>query len=248
MEKDFIIHSTSRIAWVLQALSDTHQLIDIGFTRYNEGGRSIVVDVDPDQGAFFIDQLPSTESHNLATDGELFNIRATLNGVDIKIPDISIENIVKDSDGDMYQVRLPSSMQYIQRRETFRARVRGLQTVLVSLSIPNIEFENEDEPVTVCDALLLDLSSEGCSLSFNGAEDSSFAGRDQPLLLEIQLPSHKTPVRLFASTRHSFYLKRLKLWQIGCRIEEIDVKSQQLIDSFIAEMQQLGRQKDAMFS
>ncbi|MCB1754371.1 MAG: flagellar brake protein [Gammaproteobacteria bacterium] len=246
MEKDFIISNQARISWIMQSLRDDHQLIDVDFPDRKIGARSIIVDVNADEGYFSIDEFPSAGCHKQALAGEAFDLRASLNGVDVTAKALVVENVIDDPHGALYQIQIPGSVHYVQRRETFRARVTGLIEVPVEIALVPPGDAPDQEPVTT-EAQLADISADGCRLSLSGEEGSVFGALDQRWTLRMQFPDTEEPLNVRVITRHSRFLERSKLWYVGCQFDNNDARSQQLIDRFVTQVQRLERQREAMF-
>jgi c-di-GMP-binding flagellar brake protein YcgR len=250
VEKDFFISNPERIAWVLKSLKDDHQLIDVDFDNSDDlgtGGRSIVLDVDLQNKQFSIDELRSRFSHDHASKGAVFSISSSLNGLDIMVPGLTVIDIQQDDNGDIYVLELPKTMQYVQRRESFRARVTGLAEVPVDIGfMGDSERAKEDESLT-SGALLADISAEGCRIVIADNGQKTFADEDLFLALNLKLPTEEDPTKVSAKVCHSRYLERSKVWYLGCQFDSINIATQQVLDRFVVQMQRLARQKDAMF-
>lgn len=241
MEKDFTLSSPVQIARIIQSLRDDHQLIGVSFRDRNEGSQSIIVDVDLDAGFFSVDELPSAGCRQLVSDGEPFDIRAELNGVDVGMAGLKVSEISEDDQGALYQVPIPKRISYVQRREAFRARVTGLTEVPVALSWTDEETSTSGE----LEAALDDISADGCRLAVSARDDVAIGQTPLPISLRIDIPDSELPICVDACTRHARYLARSKLWYVGCEFEQRDASTQQMIERFVIYIQRLQRQREA---
>ena len=243
MEKDFLISNPARIAWILQSLRDDHQLVDVGFRGRDAGVRSIIVDVDSQQGSFTIDEFPNEVCHKLASTGELFDLRATLNGVDVTVTSLKVDDVQREPDGALYNVTLPKQLHYVQRRESFRARVTGLAEVPVDLRHIDSDSSLTSETER---AQLADISAEGCRLAIPGQEDALCSTHNELFEVTLHVPEDE-PLKVTVESRHSRHLSRSRLWYVGYRFVSPSAAIQQRIDRFVTNMQRIERQREAMF-
>ncbi len=247
MEKDFTLSNQVQINRIIQSLRDDHQLIGVNFDGRNDGSQSIIVDVDSKQGYFLVDEFPSASCHRLATTGESFDLNAELNGIDVNMRDLNIDEITKDKDGILYQIAIPRRITYAQRRESFRARVSGLADVPVDIAVVADEYEDSGVETEGYEAMLADISAEGCRLSVAGQEDCLMGKPDLVLALTIHVPEGD-PISVKVTTRHQRFLTRSQLWYIGCRFESSEKEAQMMIERFVIYMQRLESQRKSMFS
>ncbi len=237
---DFAVSNPIKIAWIIQSLQDDRQLIDVAFSYHTDGARSMIIDVDSDTGYFYLDEFASKECHRLASQGEMFIIRSSLNGVDVKIPELASESVVKDPQGALYKIAMPSTIYYAQRRDTYRARVSGLMETSVDVTS---EIKGEKYQ-----AKLIDISSGGCRIEISAGYKTFHESMNRKLDLLLHLSGEDESVQITAKIRHTQYLQRSRIWLLGCQFEKLEQAQQQSIDRFVAEMQRLERQKQALFA
>ena len=246
MEKDFSLSNPKQINRIIQSLRDDHQLVGVNFGEPGKGSQSIILDIDTEDGFFTVDEFPSSECHRLATTGKTFDLKAELNGIDVNMPGLSVEDVREDEEGSLYRVAIPKRISYAQRREAFRARVSGLMTVPVNVAIVADEQEGTGVETEIHEATLSDISAEGCRLSIPGTEVCPFDTIGLVLSLSIHVPDDD-PIQVIAETRHQRFLSRSKLWFIGCRFHTDVAEVRSRIERFVIHMQRLERQKSAMF-
>ena len=145
------------------------------------------------------------------------------------------------------QVRAMDLDGNVHYKRAFQIRAEGLKGKSY-LSIPTETLLNGlPKGNVVVEAQLADISADGCRLALPGLEDTGIGVLDQNWQLAIHLPDTTDPLKVLVTTRHSRFLSRSKLWYVGCRFENNDGQSQQLIDRFVTQMQRLERQREAMF-
>ncbi|MDO6459708.1 flagellar brake protein [Granulosicoccaceae sp. 1_MG-2023] len=239
MEKDFLITNPARIAWVLQSLRDDHQLVDVGFRGRDTGARSIIVDIDSAAGYFTLDGFPNQDCHRLAGRGEKFDLRASLNGVDVMVSSLQVSEVRDEADGALYCVALPTQLRYVQRRDTYRAQVTGLAEVAVTAV--------NQESAETYSGYLADISADGCRVALDGDENAGCGRAGERYQLTLQMPEGDA-LSLCVTSRHSRFVARSGLWYVGCCFEQPAPALQQRIERFVAEMQLKARQREAMFA
>ena len=255
MEQEFKVQSYTRICWILQSLSDEHQLVDIDYPRLEVGARSMVVEVDSKKGVYYLDKLQSDGLHKMVANGNAFNVNASLRGVEIKISRAVLEEVVHDSSGDMYKIKIPSDLLYIQKRDSYRAKVRGVKRVSIQVMKPKADVDTTaaELPLKVRYQFLamgdlIDISSGGCKVSFEGVEDESLMESGLEYHLAIYLPDQDEPLVATAVVMHCLFIKRMKVWQIGFSFKELDKDVNRGISTFVNHLQRLERQTAALFS
>lgn len=245
VQSNFTVSDTARIAWILQSVQRSHQLLRLSFAGGQHEAQSMVVQVDADKGYFYIDEPPCTRCCELAIAGEPFDLATSLSGVDVTVAELSVVKLEQDPQGAMYKVALPASMGYVQRRDSFRAPLVGLSNIAVNVCpVPAGEPEEsaiEEFP----EATLEDISSAGCRFSIRGDKNLCIGQVGDQLSLSMQFPDASSPVTVVADVRHTRHVQRSKLWLIGCQFTALDMQSQKLIDSQVFETQRLQRLRES---
>ena len=245
-EKDFKVSDPARIAWILKSLKDDRQLVSIDFRESGRSQISTIVEVDREKGILSIDGFSGTTCGDLALAGELFALKASLNGVDVTVEGLAVESVVTDSDGPIYLLHLPKVIQYVQRRECFRARVTGLIRVPVEGS--SVLKDRDQSLPKLSEVQLSNISAEGCRLEVRGTEESFTCEVGDLLLLNIHIPNHEVPLPVKVSVCHKRHLARSKLWYVGCKFTKLKVTSENAVNRFVSELQLLERRQEEMFT
>jgi c-di-GMP-binding flagellar brake protein YcgR len=100
-------------------------------TTYN----SIILEVDPQHAQFVLDELNPRSGHDKLRVGSQLHIDARLKGVRVMFT--TEIGAITESDGiAMYELSLPATMIYRQRRRHHRALIDQKQPVAISLPLP----------------------------------------------------------------------------------------------------------------
>lgn len=239
MEKDFTITDSTKIAWILQSLCEGRQLVSVDLGGPPHGAPSIIVSVKDHCGVFTLDRFATEQCHRRVLEGERFTLRSSLNGLDVSAGDLQVRRLDRDSDGDFYEVPLPERMVYLQRRETFRARIVGVASVPV-------RFRKIGGDIEIDGAELIDISSEGCCVALPGAADSEDGLPGTGLVLQLALPEQPV-LTVEVKCRHRRHLPRSRVWYVGCAFCTPATPVQMTIDRFVSHIQRLQRQREALF-
>jgi c-di-GMP-binding flagellar brake protein YcgR len=245
VQSNFKVSDKARIAWILQSVQRSHQLLRLSFAGGQLEAQSIVVQVDADKGYFYIDEPPCTRCCELAIAGEPFDLATSLSGVDVTATGLSIVKVVEDPQGAMYKVALPAGLGYVQRRDSYRASLVGLSNIVVDVSHVADGESAESDCEVLPEAALEDISSAGCCISMRGDKNLCIGQEGEQLLLSMYFPDTNSPVSIVADVRHTRFVQRLKLWLIGCQFTAPDMPSQKLIDSQVFEAQRLQRLRES---
>lgn len=141
------------MASLLNRLQNARATVCLQFDRKTDRYNSIVIDVNAEQEYLYIDELSPTDGHRLMKKGGRVCFDGRLKGVQLQFR-TTVLAVETDSAIPMYQLALPESMVYQQRRRHFRAHV-GSQSVPISLPLPLHQNVSGD---------LVDISASGfCS-------------------------------------------------------------------------------------
>ncbi len=241
----YTVKNLNRICWVLQSLRAEHQLVDIDFPRQSVGGHSMVVDVDTKAGYYYLDRLQSKEVHQMVVNGNTFNLKSLLRGVAVNIFRVEIEALTQDSRGDLYKIKIPEELQYVQKRNYYRAKIRGDENIKVKVT--RYHEQGEGEPIQA-HSEFLDISVGGCKLSVDFDKDTPAFETGEELSLEIDLPDAKTPLHLLVTTCYCDYFARLRAWHIGCSFQNIEAEKKRIILHLVNELQRIDGKTAALFT
>ena len=239
MNSSFTVSKKDKITWLLKSLKDHNELVSLAVSGTQVGGKSIVLDVKAKEDTFAIDPIPSPEGSAMIKSGKTFNLRGSLSGVEVVCDQLKLNGIGEDEDGDFFIVDIPDKIRYIQRRDAYRAQVRGLMDVAVDLQDDvAVEWIKEEQQVVK----LADISAAGCRITFEQVAAADLADEGQIWTMKLCIPDQQ-PIAVKVETRFNRFLARSKVCDVGCRFVDTDHETQRLIDHYVTEMQRLRHQK-----
>ncbi len=100
-------------------------------TEYN----SIIIETNSIKHEFYLDELNSSDGHNMIKKGILIDFDGRLQGVRMQFQ-ARVSGIDSDNSIAMYRLALPEKILYQQRRQHYRARVNGDQKLAISIPVP----------------------------------------------------------------------------------------------------------------
>lgn len=245
-EKDFSLNSPKRIEWVLKSLQNQHQLVSLTLNNSELSASSIVIAVSAADGLLVLDGVHDSYIHKQISRGGLFSLKTYLNGIDVLVDNLFANQSIEDTDGFMYEVPLPESISYMQRRESLRASICGLYDIDVQVSvIEPVEIEvSLYTPDVSC--VLTNISATGCELGIQGEIADQIAALKSHVQLRFELPDQAKEMIVAASPRHCRYLKRSKIWLVGYQFIDLSPDNHTKLGHFVAKVQLWSQQQNQM--
>ena len=132
----------ARIVALLKRVESKRLLLAIRIPGLNETFNSMVIDVKPEDNVFVIDALQSPQAHARLKQVKKFHAETRLDGVDMSFSGV-VANFNEDSRLPSYEISLPESIYYGQRREAHRVALSG-QVLLVAMTMADgKQFQTE---------------------------------------------------------------------------------------------------------
>lgn len=131
-ETDYTVDKPDRIAGILKDLDNKLTLVSV---RLDEDGplyTSALVRLDPAAKELFLDELNPPHAHQHVTSGMSLRVFAALRGVAVRFS-TTVARIEQEEGGALYACPYPDTLQYLQRRETFRVHIPMSQRPQVEL-------------------------------------------------------------------------------------------------------------------
>lgn len=174
------ISDLTRMTGLLQRALEDRALLAVSLPNSTEAYNSALLEVRPEQGYLELDEFKPKPAQSQAL-GKL-HVSTRLNGVEISF--VTHVESVDEQDGiALYRVRYPTSLNYLQRRAHYRARVGVVRTTPVTLLL-----ENGQRIV----GNLRDISSGGIGVSFPSDLPDSIADSRYAQDCSIALPTGET--------------------------------------------------------
>lgn len=143
-----------QIIGLLRRLRDQRVLLSVRVPGHNEIFNSLLLKIDPDRNIILLDELTPKAGHELVIQVKQLRVQCQCQGVELSFL-CSVEVAQGKSGISIYRAALPASINYMQRRSSYRVRVGMSMSVPVSLPL--------DTSQTNIEGQLFDLSVGGLS-------------------------------------------------------------------------------------
>jgi len=228
---DYRITDLNRIRATLHVLWKTQAELEVTFKDGDDDAPCFTVVRDnPLESDFLVlDNFSSLRAHHRAVNGELFHLKGRARGVETVIENLELNALI-DHASDSYQLPMPREITYLQRRGCFRGPLSSFADISVVVSFGS-------PPEQVLTGKLIDLSSEGCRMSFEGLIDVPKELESGKFKLEFTLPQGDELYSIPASFRGSEQFLDFKTVHVGCQFTGIKLGVQDRLDRYVAEIQ-----------
>jgi c-di-GMP-binding flagellar brake protein YcgR len=226
----------ARIASLLRRVHEERALLTITLPGSDAQYKSAVLEVNLTQDYVLLDELNPPEGHGRFLAAKKFHAHTRLKGVDISFSG-KLREATQEGGMALYQVALPASIQYRQRRTSYRVQV-GAGLIV---------------PVTLEDKNLLRLSGHVCDISVGGIGLRAKAGPSQTATsgaiysdCEIQLPDNE---RIRSGLELCFVSApdQRNMLRLGGRFVGLEPADRKIVEHFVMALERellRRRQKD----
>lgn len=172
-DTDYTVDKPERIASILRDLDHKLTLVSVRLEQEGPLYNSALVRLDPDQRLLYLDELTPSEGHQKAQPETEIRVFASLRGVAVRFS-TRIQQVEQEADGALYACPYPETLQYLQRRDTFRVHIPLSQRPVVELHADHLPAPVQGEMVDLsaqgmCVELTLDVADQlepGTTLRF----------------------------------------------------------------------------------
>lgn len=225
---------------LLRALQASRTPLEIRFDDRTQAFQSFLIEMDPADSTFCIDELIPSIGDKWAEQGEHFRIDAWMDGVHLRWHTDGAVKVLLADDAPAFRVVQPQQLTYHQRRGAFRAAVHRSIDTSLELIHPerNRRFKGE----------LLDISATGCKLRLPGNLEQALLPGERYQASQLQLESG-LQLELNVEVRHREYLQASNETHAGLHFHSPSAQTQRLIDRFVTQLQREARrlEKDDLF-
>ena len=151
-DTDYTVDKPDRIAGILKDLDHKLTLVSVRLEADGPLYTSALVRLDSGARELFLDELNPSRAHQQVAAGMSLRVFAALRGVAVRFT-TTVARIEQEQGGALYACPYPDTLQYLQRRETFRVHIPMAQRPQIELRAPSW-----NDPVV---AELVDLSGQG---------------------------------------------------------------------------------------
>ncbi|MFO1435174.1 MAG: flagellar regulator YcgR PilZN domain-containing protein [Gammaproteobacteria bacterium] len=226
------IEHRSQIARVLDQLIENRCVLAVSFTGVDDNYSSAVIEVVRNDDYLVIDELAPRAVNQHVTVGQEVTIRARMNNVTVRFTS-TVSGIGNEDGLAYYRLPFPASLDYVQRREHYRAGVPLEKKIPVQLALTDGTLHNAE---------LRDVSLGGFSARLIGALPNGFTPGNTIKHLIIVLPGasqiHGSGQICYAELAASSRVSRC-----GVRFLRIDRVDQNTLAQFIAQLDREMKRK-----
>lgn len=151
-DTDYTVDKPDRIAGILKDLDHKLTLVSVRLDADGPLYTSALVRLDPESKELYLDELNPARAHQHVVTGMSLRVFAALRGVAVRFS-TTVTRIEQEQAGALYVCPYPDTLQYLQRRETFRVHIPMAQRPQIELRAPDWK-----DPVI---GELADLSGQG---------------------------------------------------------------------------------------
>ncbi len=219
--------NTADIYAVFRTLQADRSTVNLQFGRGNQLFNTLILHADLRSRMLSLDEITPRDGHELATKGNPFSLRASINGVRVFVPELQIGRVLSDASGTYYEVPFPERLLYLQRRDAFRARVPAHLKVQARCRF------TDRKPVT---AETENLSATGIRLLISGKILPPLAMMEE-FDLTLMLPPPDGALTLKLEAIYADYDRSKNQTIVGCRFIDLPRNMQIIINRFVTQLQ-----------
>lgn len=222
-----VIKSPSEIARLLRHVQQKLSPVTVSFAGMSRTLTSYVVSVDGDKKSFLMDEVLPANQNALMQEGRAFNFETFYDGCRLHARNMKATTR-RDKDGNpAYLVQFPSEIHYYQRRQSYRATVRGALNIFVRLL---------DDNGNLVRGKLRDLSAEGCKIEIDGHYVDVLTEHNEQKPVRLLFPNN-SEISLNLIMRHVFYDEARKQTHCGCQFKDLTPHEDDDVANVVSDLQ-----------
>ncbi|MEM7258329.1 MAG: flagellar regulator YcgR PilZN domain-containing protein [Pseudomonadota bacterium] len=241
-DERFLLRKPRQIQSLIRSLAGKHHLVRIFPSGSADAGVAFISGMLSNREAFLIDAVQDKAIHQAICGGATFTMEASIDGVELRIPGLEVDDIVGDLEDQRYKIQVPSEVYYHQRRRLERTAVPGSASISATLMVPR----TDDKSLYFDECDVYNISANGCAISMSdnaGRVVSRVAG---PLTLSFSVDTWTSSLDVMAVKRHHRLLSRTMQWQMGFQFVNPSAEVQDRFERLIACLQIINSQQMVM--
>lgn len=219
------ITDPGRVVGLLTRIVENRGLLTVSLRGANEPYNSALLELHPDRGYMVLDELNPKKGHQQLLTAREMNVHTRLKGVEISFA-ARVESVGDNAGIAFYRVALPTTLNYLQRRAYYRARVSVAKRVPVRIT---------RDDGTEIDGELRDISLGGIGIRCSPTRAQSLADGEHIPHCAISLPASE---KIACKVDVCFVNRSLRdgYWAIGARFVELSPAQQKRVAEFVATL------------
>lgn len=213
-----------RIGNILQQLIDDRTLLTITIPGSEGSYTSSIFKVDRDKHRFSLDEISPVEGHKLFLRKKSLQVNGQSRGAVLGFT-VDLKHLQSSNGIAYYEFDYPKSMEYVQRRAFYRAKLKSSQRI-------SITTLHKESSISIS-GYVLDISTHGISVLFNS---SRAIERGEILnLCRMRLPDGQK-VTFDLDVRYAEKLPNERI-RIGASFHDINTRNLRLIEKFVRKIE-----------
>lgn len=226
------VDDPAKIHGLLEHVQTSRALLSIKVPTSPAIYNSMIMEIDAEHRWISIDELHPVEGHKLFLAKRKLTVFGVYDGVDIRF-DAQLLEAGKQSDINFYKIKFPGTLQYFQRRSSYRVRLLRSSAIPVILTFSPGDYAKGD---------LYNISSGGMGIKFTRTIPKSPDPGQLIPECEIRFPDGEKFVCALEA-RHMINIKSNEQALLGARFIRLNTAQQRTINRFIATLEREARRK-----
>ncbi len=231
-ESGQILTDSDSVFRALKALQLNRSSIGIRFSNSRKiTHNSLILEVSQETNTYVLDELTPDDGGRRMGVGEPFTLAASYDGIHVMVKDIRALPGSRLADGT-FRLKLPKSLYYRQRRQTFRAPVgRGIKATAIMSSAKRDEELNGH---------ITNLSPNGIGCLFKGFVKPSLAKGEMFERCHLNINGNFDLICALI-TKHPHYDRISDTTNCGFEFNQLTPDQQKQVNRYVLELQRLQR-------
>lgn len=212
----------------LRPLVDNHIPLTLRFHERAQRYQTFLLQLD--NATLLLDELVPNDGERFLSNGEPFAIEAYYEGVRLSWETEDPVGATELDGVPCYRVALPAELTYHQRRNAYRALLKGSGEIAATLSGKRLAVELKGR--------LADISATGCKLVLGGDQRNGLQpGEVYDFVAMLPIGRIETKIEL----RHAHHDERSDLTHCGIRFHGMNGLLQRQVERFVFQLQREAR-------
>lgn len=238
-----VIKSREGIYRLLSRLKAQHTPLKLAFDSVADHYTSMILAVNYQEGYFLMDEVMPSWGDELMAKAVGFSFDSFHDGCKMSAEGLRASGRAIKDGSPVYKVAFPSEIDFLQRRQFYRAPVRYSLNIQVRLGVvhPPAEYDEFNNPIMkppvwAYEGLLRDLSAQGCQVEVPGDLREQLASNTEFADCEVIFPNGHV-IQLGLVVRHIGYDEKKELSGLGCQFLQLNPRLDRQISFVVTELQ-----------
>ncbi|WP_072324609.1 flagellar brake protein [Marinospirillum alkaliphilum] len=238
-----LIKSPEGVYRLLRRLQSKHTPLKLHFDSVADYYTSMVLAVNYKEGYFLLDEVTPKWGDELMAKAIPFSFDSFHDGCKISAAHMQASGRAVKEGSPIYKIPFPTELQFLQRRQFYRAPIRMSLEIPVRLGVkvPPVKRDEYDNiipqnPTWAHEGLLRDLSAQGCQIEVPGDLQEALPKNTEYTSCHIIFPNGHL-IDLGIAVRHVGYDENRDISSLGCQFINMNPKLDRQISFVVTELQ-----------